>query len=86
MWWDGSGVALHAYDMAGNEKWNVSLGGYVSQHGPGISPIVHDGLVYVNVDDDERAELVAFDAKTGDKKWIADRKHQRAMLHLAVPS
>ncbi len=77
-WWDGSGVALNAYDMKGNEKWNVSLGGFVSQHGPGMSPIVHNGLVYVNVDDDERAELVAFEAKTGDKKWTADRKHQRA--------
>ena len=51
--------------------WNASLGGYVSQHGPGFSPMVHDGLVFVNVDDDEHAELVAFDAKTGDKKWIA---------------
>jgi outer membrane protein assembly factor BamB len=36
------------------------------------------GLVFVNVDDDQRAELVAFDAKTGQKKWIADRKHVRA--------
>lgn len=78
VWWDGSGVALNCYDMAGNEKWNVSLGGFVSQHGPGMSPIVHNGMVYVNVDDDERAEFVAFDARTGDKKWVADRKHQRA--------
>jgi outer membrane protein assembly factor BamB len=77
-WWDGSGVTLHAYDMKGNEKWHESLGGYVSQHGPGMSPVLHEGLVFVNVDDDERAELVAFDAKTGDKKWQMPRKFYRA--------
>ncbi len=77
-WWDGSAVALGAYDLAGKSLWQASLGGYVSQHGPGFSPMVHDGLVYVNVDDDEHAELIAFDAKTGEKKWIADRKPVRA--------
>jgi outer membrane protein assembly factor BamB len=77
-WWDGSGVGLHAYDMKGKEKWRTSLGGYVSQHGPGMSPVLHEGLVFVNVDDDQRAELVAFDAKTGDKKWQMPRKSYRA--------
>jgi outer membrane protein assembly factor BamB len=78
VWWDGSGVALHAYDTGGKEKWQTSLGGYVSQHGPGMSPVVHEGLAFVNVDDDERAELVAIDVKTGDKKWVVDRRHHRA--------
>jgi outer membrane protein assembly factor BamB len=77
-WWDGNAVSLAAYDLTGKELWQASLGGYVSQHGPGFSPMVHDGLVFVNVDDDQRAELVAFDAKSGQRKWIADRKHHRA--------
>jgi outer membrane protein assembly factor BamB len=77
-WWDGSGVSLHCYDLKGDEKWRQSLGGYVSQHGPGFSPMAHDGMVYVNVDDDQHAELVAFDAATGERKWIAPRKHVRA--------
>lgn len=77
-WWDGSGVGLKAYDLKGNELWGASLGGYVSQHGPGFSPVVYDGLVYVNVDDDKHAELVAFDTKSGEKKWFAPRKHVRA--------
>src|SRR5262249_32805174 len=74
-WWDGSAVSLAAYDLKGEEKWQTSLGGYVSQHGPGFSPMAHGDLVFVNVDDDERAELVALDAKTGVKKWVAPRKH-----------
>jgi outer membrane protein assembly factor BamB len=78
VFWDGNAVSLHTYDLAGNEKWMASLGGYVSQHGPGFSPVVHNGLVYVNVDDDKHAELIAFDTKTGDKKWTAPRKHERA--------
>ena len=77
-WWDGSGVSVCAYDLTGKEVWHASLGGYKSQHGPGFSPMVHDGLVFVNVDDDEHAELVAFDTKTGEKKWSAERKHYRA--------
>ena len=77
-WWDGAAVSLKAYDMAGNEKWRASLGEWDSQHGPGSSPVLHNGMVFINVDDDNRAELVAFDAKTGDKKWIASRKHERA--------
>ncbi len=78
VWWDGSGVALHAYDLTGDEKWRTSLGGYKSQHGPGFSPVIHNGLAYVNVDDDTHAELIAIDVKTGDKKWIAPRKKERA--------
>lgn len=78
VWWDGSGVSLHAYDLKGTEKWQTSLGGYVSQHGPGFSPVIHDGLAFVNVDDDEHAELVAIDIKTGDKKWVKERKKERA--------
>jgi outer membrane protein assembly factor BamB len=77
-WWDGSGVSLRAHDLSGKELWSASLGGYVSQHGPGFSPMVHGGLVFVNVDDDEHAELVALDAGTGEKKWVAPRKHYRA--------
>ena len=77
-WWDGSAVSLGAYDMSGKPVWQASLGSYVSQHGPGFSPAVYNGMVFVNVDDDRHAELVAFDAATGDKKWFAERKHVRA--------
>lgn len=76
--WDGSTVALHAFDVAGKPLWEKPLGGWAGQHGPGISPVVHAGLVYVSVDDDEHAELSAFDARTGDKKWGVTRKHERA--------
>jgi outer membrane protein assembly factor BamB len=77
-WWDGNSVSASAHDLTGKELWQTSLGGYESQHGPGFSPVVHGGLVFLNVDDDKRAELVALDAKTGVRKWVADRPHHRA--------
>src|SRR4051794_38703688 len=49
VFWDGKGVTLHAFDLAGKPLWSKPLGDYVSQHGPGLSPVVYQGLVFVNV-------------------------------------
>lgn len=77
--WDGDGVTLRALDAAtGKEQWNAPLGGYVSQHGFGISPLAAGGRVFVNFDQDGSAELVAFDAATGKRVWAAPRKAFRA--------
>jgi len=76
--WDGDGISLHAYSLDGKDLWSQPLGGYVSQHGPGHSPAVYNGVVYVNVDDDQGAALKAFDAQTGSPKWVANRKPYRA--------
>lgn len=80
--WDGNVLSLHAYDLTGKHLWDQLLGGFVSQHGPGHSPAVYKGLVYVSVDEDGdkggKAILSAFDAKTGEKKWSVPRKPYRA--------
>lgn len=78
IFWDGKAVAIHAFDMEGTEKWHASLGSYESQHGAGMSPVVHAGKVFVNFDQDDAAEIVAFDAKTGAKVWSKERKAYRA--------
>ena len=76
--WDGSQVSLVTYDFAGKELWTVVLGGYISQHGPGMSPVAFGGNVYVNYDQDGEAQFVCFDGKSGKKKWSAERKPFRA--------
>ena len=43
-----------------------------------MSPVVHGGKVFVNFDQDDAAEVVAFDAKTGEKAWSHKRKAFRA--------
>jgi len=78
IFWDGEGLIVYGYDLAGKELWKTPLGPYVSQHGPGVSPVAYDGKVFINYDQDGAAELVALDAKTGKNVWSAKRKPFRA--------
>lgn len=78
IFWTGKKVLVYAYDYSGQEKWQTELGGYVSQHGVGMSPVVHDGQVYVNYDQDGAAEFVCLSAKDGSKLWTKTRKAYRA--------
>src|SRR5258708_3873203 len=65
VFWDGEETALYAYTFDGKELWKHPLGEFKSQHGPGGSPIVHDGkIVYVN-DQDGSSEVLCLDARTG---------------------
>jgi outer membrane protein assembly factor BamB len=78
VFWNGKEVSLFAYTINGKLAWKRNLGPFKSQHGPGFSPIVHDGLVIVNNDQDGSAVLKAFEAKTGKPAWEAKRKAFRA--------
>ncbi len=61
-------VALDQKD--GREIWKVDLGPFISQHGPGASPIVFEDMVVLNFDQDQpKSFLVAVDAKTGRERW-----------------
>ena len=84
VFWDGREVALAAYDLAGKPLWSKVLGGYVSQHGVGMSPVAHAGKVYVNYDQDGAAEFDCFDGKTGERLWSAPRKPYRACYSSAL--
>ena len=76
--WDGAAVWVVGYDHFGKMLWEHKLGGYESQHGVGMSPVVHDGSVFVNYDQDGAAELVALDAKSGKQVWSKKHKAFRA--------
>ena len=79
VWWDGPTVSLRAYDpKTGKERWKAALGKNATQHGAHHSPAVYGGTVFVNVDQDDAAEVFAFDARTGKKLWSAVRPHHRA--------
>lgn len=66
---EGSGLAaLEQKD--GKELWRKDLGPFVSQHGPGASPIVEGGKVVLEIDQDQpKSFLAAFDATTGAEQW-----------------
>ncbi len=76
--WDGNRVLLMAYSLAGEVVWKRDLGSFQSQHGSGLSPVVYNGKVYVNFDQDGSASLLAFDARSGAPVWQADRTAFRA--------
>jgi outer membrane protein assembly factor BamB len=76
--WDGSAVELLAFTLDGKEAWKAPLGEFKSQHGPGFSPMLVDGKVIVNNDQDGKAVLLAFDAKSGTQVWKAEREAYRA--------
>jgi outer membrane protein assembly factor BamB len=78
VFWDGAELSLFAYDFQGKLIWKRGLGIYLSQHGPGHSPVVYEGKVFLANDQDGAAVVIALDAKTGNPVWQAGRKPFRA--------
>lgn len=78
IFWDGQTIGMYAYDLEGKLVWKRDLGSFTSQHGPGGSPMVHDGKVYYANDQDGSANLIALDCKTGEVAWKAQRRAFRA--------
>jgi outer membrane protein assembly factor BamB len=76
--WDGREMSLRAFDMDGTPRWNVDLGPFSSQHGPGTSPVCDNGRVYFANDQDGDSTLYAIDAHTGNIAWKARRPPFRA--------
>ncbi|MBL8799013.1 MAG: PQQ-binding-like beta-propeller repeat protein [Planctomycetia bacterium] len=76
--WDGKDVSVSAFDFKGNPVWHRVLGAFESQHGAGASPMLVDGKVIVNNDQDGKSELIALDAKTGQPAWQVPRPPFRA--------
>lgn len=62
-------IGLLAYDMAGKELWKQALGPFNIPHGMSTSPLLHGGLVILQVDQDGDAYLVAYDKLTGAERW-----------------
>ena len=65
-----AGTAAVATD--GEIVWRTRFP-YISQHGNGGSPILHDGRLIVSIDGYDTAFLVALDARTGEEQWRSMR-------------
>lgn len=82
--WDGAHLLLHAYSTDGEPLWRRDLGGFASEHGAGLSPVIHGDRVFVNHDQDGSAKALAFDVRTGKPLWSADRAAHRACYSTPV--
>lgn len=69
------GLGVFAVSMAGKRVWDRTLDPRKTRYGWGYasSPVVHGGMVVLVNDNDERAELLALDAKTGREKFSVSR-------------
>jgi outer membrane protein assembly factor BamB len=59
--------------MSGSPVWNRDLGTYSSQHGAGVSPIVHGDKVILAYDQDISSDLLALHSGTGEVLWQTPR-------------
>ena len=68
-------VGLFCYDFDGNLVWTKDFGGYRmdGDWGTGSSPILYDGSLYLQMDNEEDSFLVALDPETGDEQWRVQR-------------
>jgi len=69
-------MVVAAYDFAGNQKWLVRPGEFISAHGYCASPVLYKDLVIVNGDHDGDGYIVALKKSTGQVAWKAPRPNQ----------
>jgi outer membrane protein assembly factor BamB len=67
-----------ALDHQGKVVWENDHGPFKSQHGFGVSPIVHDGLVILPNDQDNGGSILAVEAATGKLRWNVPRRPKNA--------
>ncbi len=69
-------VGLFVFDMKGKPLWSKKFSAYKTRYGWGTaaSPAVYKDQLYIVNDNDEQSFIVAYNKKTGDELWRADRK------------
>jgi outer membrane protein assembly factor BamB len=79
---------LVALDMKGQLAWQTNLGAEYSPFhinwGHGSSPVVHKGTLYVLAYHEPASYLLALDARTGKRRWKADRG--KGVLSYSTPT
>lgn len=78
LWQGREGSQLLAYDHDGQPLWSFDVGPYKVGHGGGISPVVVDGVVALNLNHEGDSCMLGVDAATGKQKWRVPRDVIRA--------
>jgi outer membrane protein assembly factor BamB len=68
-------LGVFAFSMDGEGVWSARLEPRKTRNGWGTaaSPVLHRGRLFIVNDNEDRAELLALDARTGKELWRADR-------------
>ena len=69
-------MGVFCYDLDGKELWKRDLGNYPMRNewGTSSSPIIHNGMVFLQIDNEQKSFLAALDLATGEEKWRKDRE------------
>ena len=72
------GVGVFAMTLDGQEVWSQRLEPRKTRYGWGTasSPVLYRGRVFIVNDNEDKSELVAFDANTGKEVWRVDREEK----------
>lgn len=83
-WGTADELTLVSLSHEGELQWEKNMGPVVGGHGFGASPILHNGLVILNNDQEKGAgNLFALKADSGDEAWTVSRKSLR--ISYSVP-
>jgi len=68
-------TGLYCYDFDGQLVWQKDLGTYETRAGWGTSssPVLYEGRLFLQVDNQEQSFLLALDAKSGRELWRVPR-------------
>jgi outer membrane protein assembly factor BamB len=68
-------LGLYCFDIEGNPVWEKTFGAYLTlgDWGTSTSPTLYDNHLYMQIDSEDSAYLVALDPATGDERWRVDR-------------
>ncbi|MFC1552001.1 PQQ-binding-like beta-propeller repeat protein, partial [Candidatus Latescibacterota bacterium] len=71
-------IGLFCYDFDGNLVWKKDLGSYQMQStwGSATSPMLYDGRLYMQIDNEESSFLAALDPATGKELWRIPREEK----------
>ncbi|MCA9024173.1 MAG: PQQ-binding-like beta-propeller repeat protein [Planctomycetaceae bacterium] len=68
-------LGLFCFDMQGEPLWQKDLGNYEMRAGWGTasSPVLHDGKLFLQIDNQEQSFVVALDAANAEELWRIER-------------
>lgn len=69
---------IFAYSFDGDPLWNTDLGDMITRRGWGeaVTPVVHNGSLIVNWDQEEGSFITCLDAESGEAKWKTPRPNE----------
>jgi outer membrane protein assembly factor BamB len=69
-------TGLYCYDLEGNPIWDHHLGTYKmrADWGTASSPLLFEGRLYLQIDNEEQSFLAALDTATGKELWRVNRE------------